>query len=188
MESWDEEKLRSVVLSKHGNPKVTTNIVCKYFIEAVETKKYGWFWTCPNGGDNCQYKHSLPPGFTLKTNEQKQAERDAAKNKPTLTLEEFLETERHKLGSNLTPVTFDSFMKWKAQRLNKKAAEEDAIKKKESIVHSGKWLFEQGKFGQGEDNDGDEDGAWDMSDLRRRAESVDGDREEESGERLGYVE
>ncbi|KAK7203307.1 hypothetical protein BZA70DRAFT_291340 [Myxozyma melibiosi] len=189
MDSWDEEKLRSVVLSKHGNPKVITNIVCKYFIEAVETKKYGWFWTCPNGGDNCQYKHSLPAGFTLKTNEQKQAEREAAKNKPTLTLEEFLETERHKLGSDLTPVTYDSFMKWKAQRLSKKAAEEDAIKKKDTIVHSGKWLFEQGKFGKDEDSgDVDEGDAWDMSDLRRRAESVDGDHEEESGDRLALSE
>ena len=49
MEDWDEEKLRQVVLSKHGNPKTTTDKVCKYFIEAVENGKYGWFWTCPNG-------------------------------------------------------------------------------------------------------------------------------------------
>ena len=63
MDDWDEEKLRKVVLSKHGNPKTTTDIVCKYFIEAVENGKYGWFWTCPNGGDQCKYKHSLPPGY-----------------------------------------------------------------------------------------------------------------------------
>jgi len=62
MADWDEEKLRSVVMSKHGNPKTTTDKVCKYFIEAVENGKYGWFWTCPNGGDKCMYKHSLPPG------------------------------------------------------------------------------------------------------------------------------
>jgi hypothetical protein len=59
---WDEEKLNKVILSKHGNPKTTTDKVCKYFIEAVENQKYGWFWTCPNGGDKCMYKHSLPPG------------------------------------------------------------------------------------------------------------------------------
>lgn len=63
MVDWDEDKLRSVVLSKHGNPKTTTDKVCKYFIEAVENQKYGWFWTCPNGGDKCMYKHSLPPGY-----------------------------------------------------------------------------------------------------------------------------
>lgn len=63
MDTWDEEKLRSVVVSKHGNPRTTTDKVCKYFIEAVENQKYGWFWTCPNGGDKCMYKHSLPPGY-----------------------------------------------------------------------------------------------------------------------------
>jgi hypothetical protein len=63
MADWDEEKLRQVVLSKHGNPKTTTDKVCKFFVDAVENGKYGWFWTCPNGGDKCMYKHSLPPGY-----------------------------------------------------------------------------------------------------------------------------
>jgi hypothetical protein len=63
MDQWDEEKLRKVVLSKHGNPRTTTEKVCKFFIEAVENGKYGWFWVCPNGGDKCMYKHSLPPGY-----------------------------------------------------------------------------------------------------------------------------
>ena len=63
MDDWDEEKLRKVVLSRHGNPKTTTDKVCKYFISAVEEGKYGWFWTCPNGGDKCMYRHSLPPGY-----------------------------------------------------------------------------------------------------------------------------
>jgi len=59
---WDEDKLRSVVLSKKGNQRTTTDKVCKYFIEAIEDGKYGWFWICPNGGDKCMYKHALPPG------------------------------------------------------------------------------------------------------------------------------
>jgi Zinc finger C-x8-C-x5-C-x3-H type (and similar) len=63
MTTWDEEKLNTVILSKHGNPKSTTDKVCKYFIEAVENSKYGWFWICPNGGEKCMYKHSLPPGY-----------------------------------------------------------------------------------------------------------------------------
>lgn len=67
MEDWDEEKLRKVVMSKHGNPRTTTDKVCKYFIQAVEDGKYGWFWTCPNGGDKCMYKHSLPPGYVFMT-------------------------------------------------------------------------------------------------------------------------
>lgn len=35
--------------------------VCKFFLEAVETNKYGWFWSCPTG-DGCIYRHCLPPG------------------------------------------------------------------------------------------------------------------------------
>jgi len=46
MANWDEEKLKSVVLSKQGNAKTTTDKVCKFFIEAVENGKYGWFWVC----------------------------------------------------------------------------------------------------------------------------------------------
>ena len=82
MDDWDEDKLRQVVLSKHGNPKTTTDKVCKYFIQAIEDQKYGWFWVCPNGGksgqpnafeiyadldlgDKCMYKHSLPPGYVI---------------------------------------------------------------------------------------------------------------------------
>jgi Zinc finger C-x8-C-x5-C-x3-H type (and similar) len=63
MDDWDEEKLQKVILSKHGNPKTTTDKVCKYFISAVEDQKYGWFWICPNGGEKCMYRHSLPPGY-----------------------------------------------------------------------------------------------------------------------------
>lgn len=114
MDNWDEEKLRKVILSKHGNPKTTTDIVCKYFIDAVENGKYGWFWVCPNGGNECKYRHSLPPGFVLKTKEQKKLERLAAENEPKITLEEFLELERSKLDkSKFTPITVESFAKWK---------------------------------------------------------------------------
>jgi hypothetical protein len=41
--------------------------VCKYFLEAVEKKQYGWFWVCPNGGKDCHYRHALPPGYVLKS-------------------------------------------------------------------------------------------------------------------------
>lgn len=64
-EDWDEEKLRSVVLSKKGNQKTSTDKVCKFFIQAIEDGKYGWFWVCPNGADKCMYKHALPPGYVL---------------------------------------------------------------------------------------------------------------------------
>ena len=38
--------------------------ICKFFLDAVEKSKYGWFWQCPNG-TACIYKHALPPGFVL---------------------------------------------------------------------------------------------------------------------------
>lgn len=66
-DDWDDEKLRAVVLSKKGNQKTATDKVCKFFIDAIEEGKYGWFWTCPNGGDKCMYQHKLPPGFVLVT-------------------------------------------------------------------------------------------------------------------------
>lgn len=129
MDNWDEEKLRKVILSKHGNPKTTTDKVCKYFIEAVENDKYGWFWTCPNGGNECMYRHSLPPGFVLKTKEQKRLERLAKDSEPQITLEEFIELERGRLDkSKFTPITLDTFKVWKMKQKEKKEEE----KKKEN--------------------------------------------------------
>lgn len=84
---------------------LSRQIVCKYFIEAIESRRYGWFWQCPNGlyprhlstptahvfqGDNCQYRHALPPGFVLKS--EKKAKEEAEKAN-TISIEEFLETE-----------------------------------------------------------------------------------------------
>ncbi|QIW99339.1 hypothetical protein AMS68_004857 [Peltaster fructicola] len=182
MEDWDEEKLRSVVMSKHGNPKTTTDKVCKYFIEAVENQKYGWFWTCPNGGDKCMYKHSLPPGFVLKTKEQRAAEKALMDKSPlaTLTLEDFLESERHKLTGTLTPVTPDTFAKWKKERIDKKVAEEEANKMKEA---TGKAMFEKGGWEASEDeseaDDDDDDDTWNLSALRRETEAARQKKEEE---------
>ncbi|KAF4549151.1 putative translation machinery-associated protein 46 [Elsinoe fawcettii] len=180
MADWDEEKLRNVVLSKHGNPKTTTDKVCKYFIEAVENGKYGWFWTCPNGGDKCMYRHSLPAGFVLKTKEQRAAEKALMDKSPlaTLTLEDFLESERHKLTGTLTPVTEESFAKWKQNRLDKRAAEEEAKKMKEA---TGRALFEKGDWEASGDEDDDEDdvGAWNLEALRRETEAARQRKEED---------
>jgi len=217
MEDWDEEKLRQVVMSKHGNPKTTTDKVCKYFIEAVENGKYGWFWTCPNGGDKCMYKHSLPPGynipfpfplhqrrqcasytdmygndrFVLKTKEQRAAEKALMDKSPlkTLTLEDFLESERHKLSGTLTPVTEESFAKWKKNRLDKKAAEDEARKAKEA---TGRAMFESGDWEASEDEsdeeeedvddadeDEDENGAWNLEAMRRETERLRAKKEED---------
>ncbi|KAF2447813.1 hypothetical protein P171DRAFT_408296 [Karstenula rhodostoma CBS 690.94] len=181
MDDWDEEKLRNVVMSKHGNPKTTTDKVCKYFIDAVENQKYGWFWVCPNGGDKCMYKHSLPPGFVLKTKEQRAAEKALMENSPlaTLTLEDFLESERHKLSGTLTPVTEETFAKWKKERMDKKAAEEQAKKMREA---TGRAMFEKGDWqhsGDEDDSDEEDDGTWNLEALRRETEAARVKKEEE---------
>ncbi|KAL2416533.1 Translation machinery-associated protein 46 [Exophiala dermatitidis] len=185
MDDWDEEKLRKVVLSKHGNPRTTTDKVCKYFIQAVEEGKYGWFWTCPNGGDKCMYRHSLPPGFVLKTKEQRRAEKALMDKSPlaTLTLEDFLESERHKLTGTLTPVTPETFAKWKKERMDKKAAEAQALKAKEA---TGRAMFESGNWKDSEDEDSEDDddddqGAFNLDALRKETEGL---RMQKENERL----
>ncbi|EUC31864.1 hypothetical protein COCMIDRAFT_35923 [Bipolaris oryzae ATCC 44560] len=181
MDDWDETKLREVVLSKHGNPKTTTDKVCKYFIQAIEDQKYGWFWTCPNGGDKCFYKHSLPPGFVIKTKEQRAAEKALMANSPlnTLTLEDFLESERHKLTGKLTPVTPETFAKWKKERIDKKQAEEEAKRLKEA---TGRAMFEKGDWAQDSDedsSDGEADDEWNLESMRRETEAARQRKEEE---------
>jgi hypothetical protein len=166
-------------MSKHGNPRTTTDKVCKYFIEAVENSKYGWLWTCPNGGEKCMYRHSLPPGFKLKTKEQRAAEKAMMENSPLsrFTLEEFIESERHKLTDKLTPVTPETFAEWKKKRLDKKAAEEEAKKLKEA---TGRALFERGDWQYEEDSDdGGEDFADALSKLRLETEAARMKKEEE---------
>ncbi|APA15516.1 hypothetical protein SS1G_13466 [Sclerotinia sclerotiorum 1980 UF-70] len=185
-DDWDEEKLRSVVLSKKGNQKTTTEKVCKFFIDAVEEGKYGWFWTCPNGGDKCMYQHKLPPGFVLKTKEQRAAEKALMDKSPlkTLTLEDFLESERHKLTGTLTPVTPETFAKWKAERMDKKAGEEQARLAKEA---TGRAMFEKGDWeasGDEDDGDDDNDDAWNMEKMRRETEAL---REKKEAERLANL-
>ncbi|PPQ92611.1 hypothetical protein CVT25_007299 [Psilocybe cyanescens] len=181
MDTWDEEKLRSVVLSKAGNPRTSTDIVCKHFIQAIETQKFGWFWECPNG-EACQYRHALPPGFVLKS--QRKAAEDAAKAN-VISLEEFLEVERHKLGSNLTPVTPETFAVWKKTRMDKKQAETDALKKAKDLQSSmgkssgmsGRDLFQYNPewFQDEDDEDGSDD--WDLEQYRREKEQEDAEEE-----------
>lgn len=207
MDTWDEEKLRNVVLSKHGNPRTTTDKVCKYFIEAVENQKYGWFWICPNGGDKCMYKHSLPPGyvdalrlcvkglsanpldrFVLKTKEQRAAEKAMMDKSPlnTLTLEDWLESERHKLTGTLTPVTHETFAKWKKERMDKRAAEEQARQAKEA---TGRSMFESGDWGEEDsEEEEDDDGTWNLVALRRETERLREQKEEERLAKLHGVE
>ncbi|OUM55155.1 hypothetical protein BVG19_g4645 [[Candida] boidinii] len=173
IDNWDEEKLRSVIMSKHGNPKTTTDIVCKFFIEAVENGKYGWFWVCPNGGDECKYKHSLPPGFVLKTKEQRRLEKLAADSKPKLTLEDFIETERGNLPKkNLTPITPITFAKWKKEHVLKRLNDN----KKDKRILTGKEIIMKkfsDKFYEEEEISNDKGTEIDMSAFKKEIEDID---------------
>jgi hypothetical protein len=97
----------------------------------------------------------------------------------TLTIEEFLESERHKLLGTLTPVTPESFAKWKKERLDKKAAEEQLRKAKEA---TGRALFESGNWRMddesADEDDNDDDGAWNLDKLRQETEAFTSKREE----------
>ncbi|KAL3229075.1 Translation machinery-associated protein 46 [Nakaseomyces bracarensis] len=177
MDNWDEEKLRSVIMSKHGNPKTTTDKVCKYFIEAVENGKYGWFWVCPNGGDKCMYKHSLPPGFVLKTKEQKRLEREALDSQPKITLEEFIETERERLDkAKLTPITMENFAEWKKKHVIERnnAEQELNSKKKPSGREVVQKLLADNKVFDDSTTNGDSEGnAWDLSEFTAALKKAD---------------
>jgi DRG Family Regulatory Proteins, Tma46 len=132
----------------------------------------------------------------LKTREQRAAEKALMDKSPlnTLTLEDFLESERHKLTGTLTPVTPETFAKWKKERLDKKAAEEEARKAREA---TGRALFESGDWkgsdeedsdededededeDDGEDNEGSEKGAWNLDAMREETERLRMQKEED---------
>jgi hypothetical protein len=122
----------------------------------------------------------------LKTKEQRAAEKALMDKSPlkTLTLEDFLESERHKLTGTLTPVTPETFSKWKAERMDKKAAEEQARQAKEA---TGRAMFEKGDWNMSGDEDDDaedEDDAWNLEKLRQETEAL---RDKKEAERIAGV-
>lgn len=177
MENWDEKKLEEVVNKKHGEAekkKAKTQIVCKYFLEAIENNKYGWFWSCPAGGDTCMYRHALPPGFVLKKDKKKEDKEEE------ISLEELIENERSALGPNVTRITLETFLAWKRRKRQEKIdkAKEEMEKKKadfkagKSLVVSGREVFE---FRPELVDDDDAE----ASDTRYASDEDGGDEEEE---------
>lgn len=97
----------------------------------------------------------------------------------TLTLEDWLESERHKLTGTLTPVTPETFAIWKKGRLDKKAAEEQARTAKEA---TGRSMFESGDWkadDESSEEEDEDDGAFNITALRRETERLREQREEE---------
>jgi hypothetical protein len=122
----------------------------------------------------------------LKTKEQRAAEKALMDKSPlkTLTLEDFLESERHKLTGTLTPVTPETFAKWKAERMDKKQAEQQAQAAKEA---TGRALFEKGDWNASGDEDEDDNEGEELEDddeitrLRQETEAL---RDKKEAERL----
>lgn len=182
MDDWDDEKLAEVIGQKHGNEKKNdTDIICKYFLDAVENSKYGWFWACPNGGKECKYRHALPPGFVLKKDKKKEDKEEKT------SIEELIEQKRAELSAQnktLTPVNLQTFVAWKKRKLREKADQEkkdneDKKKKMKSgltVGMSGRdmFLFDP-EMGGNEDDDEEGGEAYDLAKMSK-------DNEEESEE------
>ena len=175
IEGWDQAKLEQAVATKHGaegggHVARPTDIVCKFFLDAIEKELYGWFWTCPNGGSTCKYRHALPPGFVFKTKRQREEEQAAklAGEQEDVDIGELIEIERAKLpNTGLTKVTADTFKAWKEARDKRKLAEmktavEESAKKgasggKDFKIMSGRALFTFNPDLFVDDADADED-------------------------------
>lgn len=137
MEDWDQEKLEEVIKTKHGASQAKpTEIVCKYFVDALEKRQYGWFWNCPNNGDNCKYRHCLPPGYVLKRDLPKE-EIDEDDVEP---IEEVIERERAKLKGEGTKVTLETFLAWKKKKEEQRRDAVEAARLAEQKKSGGRGL------------------------------------------------
>jgi len=139
MDDWDDDKLAEVVAKKHGTekPSNATDIICKYFLDALENSRYGWFWECPDKSkpQGCKYKHALPKGYVLKKDKKK-----AAREQEEVSLEDLIEKERANLDTTkLTKVNLETFVAWKKKKFRERQLAEDKLKdKKKTDMKSGK--------------------------------------------------
>jgi len=183
MDDWDEDTLNDVINKRHGSEKSNaTDIICKYFLDAVENNKYGWFWQCPNGNASCHYRHALPPGFVLKKDKKA---RDAEKATEETSLEELIEEKRAQLSSraDLTKVSLETFVQWKKRKLREKADAERKEKDKRkdkykaglTVGLSGREMFTfDPKMAGAQGDDDEEGGDFDLSKMEREEEEDDG--------------
>lgn len=144
MEDWDQQTLERIVEERRTErDRRKTSIVCKYFLDALEQHKYGFFWICPNGGDDCMYVHALPPGYVLQKREPKGVIKDDEDEGPSL--EETIEAERQKVRGG-EPVTKESFARWKKAKEDRKLAEaKKQEEEKRQAVQAGRNVLLSGR-------------------------------------------
>lgn len=149
MEDWDQETLEKAIREKHaaekGQPN-KTEIICKYFLDAVEKRQYGWFWQCPNGKD-CKYRHALPTGYVLKSQMKELLEQEAANVKDAA---ESIEEERAKVDAK-TPITEETFRQWylaKREARKKAQQDKDEERRKKGMLTGREIFMEEGFVAQ----------------------------------------
>jgi len=129
---------------KYGAPNKTDKI-CKHFLEAVEKKRYGWMWVCPNGYD-CIFRHCLPQDYVFENDKKKEVKKDEE-----LDIIEDIDKKRDALESaNLTPLTEALFFGWLKKRKERRRKEaEDKVKEEMRVLGlkakkniTGRQLFE----------------------------------------------
>ena len=161
-------------IAEQKEKKRPSNIVCKYFLDAVKKKQYGWKWECPNG-DDCHYRHSLPEGYILVTAKEKQEDMTSEEY---MNLEAQIDEERARISVNGTKVDEKSFMEWKKKRDEFRKIEEAERIEQEKKLHqksklTGVQLFKK----QAELFKDDED----AQDLKEEQEQEKKEREKEEG-------
>lgn len=130
-----------------------SNIICKFFLDAVIKKVYGWKWECPNG-DDCHYKHCLPKGFVIPTSKDKMQEEMSVED--YMNLEEQIDEERERVSKTGIPVNEKTFNEWKERR-DKLRLEEKSEDERKKKVLTGLQLFKkQANLFKDDDNAGEE--------------------------------
>jgi hypothetical protein len=85
---------------------------------------------------------------------------------------------RAELTGGGTPVTEESFNKWKAERKSKKEVEEEARLAKEA---TGRAMFEKGDWqNESDDESEDDDDAFDLAALRAETKILAGEEDDEA--------
>jgi hypothetical protein len=131
-----------------------SNIVCKFFLDAVQKKVYGWKWECPNGED-CHYKHFLPRGYIITTQKDKMQEEMNIED--YYNLEEQIDGERERIGKTGTPVNDVTFLEWKRKRDEfRNQNKEDEEKKKKGVLTGMQLFKKQANLFKDDDNAADD--------------------------------
>ncbi len=115
-----------------------SNIICKFFLDAVQKKVYGWKWECPNG-EECHYKHCLPKGYKIVTSKDKMQEEMTVEE--YVNLEEQIDAERDRIGRSGIPVNDATFGEWKRRRDEFRKANKEFEEKKKKSGMTGIQLF-----------------------------------------------